>query len=650
MSKKAMSKKSKKHPEREKSRTKVPWTMLLIFVLALAVRLVYLAQISKSPAFQVPIIDSATYDQHARLLLSQGAFPQQFFWQGFFYPFFLAVVYFFTGGSIVAARLIQTVLGSLLCVGVFELGSRFVDRRTGATAGIIAALYGPLVFFDVELLDAGFSAIWALVLIMVVLGAEGGGRPFTSLLFGVFGGLSVITRATFLPFFVAACVWLGLSHRRASAARMGTTRSAEPSGEHGSRADGGDAARAAGESGRRSGGETGRSAPGGAGRAAAAKGIAPHWGRGRVAAAKVGLAVAGFLLVTMPVADLCYRATGDFNFLAEAGPINLFIGNNPEDNRTIMIRPGAEWRELTRMPMVRGAGSDSEDRRVFLRLFFEYVASSPGRYLKGLALKTAQFFSSRELPRNDDLYVARDYSSLLSILVWKAGKFGFPFGLLLPLACIGLVRNYCRMPAPVYLFLVLYPASIIAVFVTGRYRMPIAPVLAIPAAAGLWFLIDLVRAKRHLFAAAVVCVVAAIGAASSIAGPFAVEKYDYRAELHSAVGFELMKEHRTEAAVREFSEALRLDPDFTEAHKYLGIIMSGERRHAEAERHLRAALAQEPDSYLLQYYLGVTLLNLGKKEEAEQLLRQARGGAVFAKEDRLVEEIDRLLRAAAGTR
>jgi 4-amino-4-deoxy-L-arabinose transferase-like glycosyltransferase len=585
----AMPKKQKAPAPKERFRKRIPWIALAIFGLALIVRLVYLGEISRSPAFQVPIVDSATYDQHARLLVAQGTFTQQFFWQGFFYPFFLAAVYFFTGGSMLWARLIQIVLGSLLCIGVYRLGSQMFDRPTGILAGIIAALYGPLIFFDVELLDAGFSAIWALALILLILKAQGGKKTLLSFLVGVCGGLSVITRGTFLPFLIAACLWLIYFWRRASV----------------------------------------------------------PW---RIVAGRVGLAVAGFVLVTMPVAGLCYKATGDFNFLAEAGPINLFIGNNSDSDKTIMIRPGAEWRELTRMPMVKGSQSDSEDRGAFTRLFFDYVRTQPARYCKGLVDKTVQFFSSRELPRNDDLYTARKYSSLFSILAWKAGIFGFPFGVLLPLACVGLARNLKRIPVPLYLFLVLYPAAIIAVFVTGRYRLPMVPILAVPAAAGVWYLVDLLKSRRSLGAAAAIGVTIAIGAASSLAGPFTVERYPYEAEMHSIVGFELMKQNRSAAALEQFSEALRLDPGFGDAHKYVGLIMSRERRHAEAEEHLRKALAQEPDSYLIRYYLGVTLLNLGKREEAASLLRQARSEASGAKEDRLVSEIDKLLSAIAAKR
>jgi 4-amino-4-deoxy-L-arabinose transferase-like glycosyltransferase len=557
-------------------------TALLVFAFALVVRLVYLGEIAKSPTFHVPIIDSASYDQHARLLVEKGVFYQRFFWQGFLYPFFLAVVYFFTGGSILWARLIQILLGSLLCVLVYRLGARLFDRRTGAVAGAIAALYGPLIFYDAELLDTGLSAVWAVVLVLLVLKARDAKGVRTAALVGVCGGLSVVTRATFLPYFVVACGWLLLAWRRRSV-------------------------------------------------------------RLPLVAARGGLMLAGFLVVAMPVAQLCYRATGDFNFLSESGPVNLYIGNNPERDRTIMIRPGSEWRELTRMPTVKGSMSDSEDRDVFTRLFLDYVKAQPADFVKGIVRKTVEFASSRELPRNDDMYVARRYSRLLSALTWKAGAFGFPFGILLPLALVGIVRHAKRIPVPVYGFLLLYPAAIVGVFVSGRYRIPVVPMLAVPAAAGALYCIDLVRAKRLSRAATIAGAVCAVAAATSVAGPFAVEKFNYEAEMHTIVGFELMKQNRMDAALAEFSETLRLDPASGDAHKYVGIIMGQERRHAEAAVHLRAALEQDPDSYLIRYYLGVTLLNLGKREEAIQLLQEARSRAAAAKEEQLLKEIDKLL-------
>jgi len=579
-----MKRKRSPHPSAESTRN--GRIALLIFALAIIVRLAYLGEMSKSPTFQVPIVDSQAYDQHARLLVTEGIFYQRFFWQGFFYPFFLAGVYLFTGGSMLWARCIQILLGSLLCVGVFRLGLRLFDRRSGAVAGMIAALYGPLIFFDAELLDTGFSGIWAVVLVLLVLRLMESMSLPLGLFFGICGGVSVVTRATFLPFLVVVCIWLLAAWRKAGASLR------------------------------------------------------------RLAAGALVM-LAGFLLVALPVAQLCYQATGDFNFLSESGPINLFIGNNPERDRTIMIRPGAEWRELTRMPMVSGSPSDSADRGAFSHLFLDYVRTRPGDFAKGLVEKTVQFFSSRELPRNDDLYVGRKYSKLFSVLTWKAGKFGFPFGLLLGLAIVGIVRYSRRIPVPVYLFLILYPAAVIGVFVSGRYRIPIVPVLAVPAAAGALCAFDSLKQKRWLRLFLIAGGIGAVAAASSIAGPFAVERFDYEAEMHTIVGFELMKQNRTQEALAELSEALRLDPENGDAHKFIGLLMSQERRHAEAAVHLRKALEQAPDSYLIRYYLAMTLLNLGERNEAIRYLEEARSGALAAREEELIKEIDKALGSLA---
>ena len=115
-----------------------------------------------------------------------------------------------------------------------------------------------------------------------------------------------------------------------------------------------------------------------------------------------------------------------------------------------MIRPGAEWRELTRMPMVKGSQSDSEDRDVFTRLFLDYVKTQPADFAKGLVEKTVQFFSSRELPRNDDLYVARRYSTAAFRSDLEGGRDSdFPSGCFCRSRSWGSCGTAKRIPVPV---------------------------------------------------------------------------------------------------------------------------------------------------------------------------------------------------------
>ncbi|MBI4720583.1 MAG: glycosyltransferase family 39 protein, partial [Chitinivibrionia bacterium] len=378
-------------------RLRVP---LAVFVLALAVRLIYLLQASKSPVFLFPLVDSSSYDGAAWQLVSQGTMHVQFFWQAFFYPMFLAVVYEIAGHSIITVKLIQAVLGSAVCVLVYLLGMRVFGRRTAITAAVVTALYGPLVFFDGELLAAGWASLWAVSLILLFLGARRGRSPWIFLLLGICGGMSIITHATFLPFFAAACVWLAVVMRR---------------------------------------GARGPRNAGGGPRKPIARGP-------RNVVFSGAVVLTGFLLVVIPVSIQSYRVTGIFSPLAETGPLNLYIGNNADRSEIMAIRPGGEWEDVMLMPVREGLRTKREAQQYFLRRVVNYIAERPGRFATGLARKTVHFFSTRELPNNTDEYSNRAYSPLYAALTWKARNFGFPFGALLPFAVLGMIR--CRRSIP----------------------------------------------------------------------------------------------------------------------------------------------------------------------------------------------------------
>jgi 4-amino-4-deoxy-L-arabinose transferase-like glycosyltransferase len=101
------------------------------------------------------------------------------------------------------------------CVLVYLLGGRVFDRRTGVLAAFLAALYGPLIFFEGELLATGWAAFWAVGLILLFLRAEQRRRSSSYFAVGVCGALAILTRPTFLLFFAAACSWLAFSQYRA---------------------------------------------------------------------------------------------------------------------------------------------------------------------------------------------------------------------------------------------------------------------------------------------------------------------------------------------------------------------------------------------------------------------------------------------------
>ncbi|MBD3178245.1 MAG: hypothetical protein GF417_00855, partial [Candidatus Latescibacteria bacterium] len=452
-------------------RVSTPGLFIIVFTAALAFRLIFLAGISRSPVFGIAIIDEQTYSEHALKLLETGNIREGFFWQSPFYPFFLTAVYSVLGRSIVGVKIIQLIIGSLTSGMVFLLGQRIFGRKAGVAAAVITILCGPLLFFETKLLATSWASFWAVSLLLLILRAERSSRIPDLALVGICCGLAAVTRANLILFIIPALLWLAVTIFRS--------------------------------------------------------GISPVR-----AAAGTGVILAALLAVLIPVSALSYMTNDNFSPLPQSGSLNLYLGNNPNTDRTLMIRPGMEWKDLIREPTLHGARTNSESREYFARLFREYVVSRPIGYLTGLFSKTAQFFNSREMPRNIDPYTEREFSRLYSLLIWKVGGFGFPFGVIIILAVLGIIRFGSRIPVPVSLFLVFYPLSVILVFVASRYRVPYIPVLAVPAAAGLASLPGMIRESTPRRLAGTIGLIAALALAVSAPGPFAVEKHDYRSEMY----------------------------------------------------------------------------------------------------------------------
>lgn len=201
--------------EYTKSRNKRSFLVAcIIFSLALTIRLIYLCESSANPTFEVPIVDSKSYDETARAFVEGQGLVSNFFWQPFFYQFFLSVVYLFSGCSIIAAKVIQMLLGSLTCAPTYKLAEKTFGGPTAIIAGLITAFYGPMFFYESELLATVLETFWVIVIILFFLKAKEQDKGWHWFFLGLCGALGIITRPTLLPFFFAGCIWLRLRVRR----------------------------------------------------------------------------------------------------------------------------------------------------------------------------------------------------------------------------------------------------------------------------------------------------------------------------------------------------------------------------------------------------------------------------------------------------
>jgi tetratricopeptide (TPR) repeat protein len=192
---------------------------LIIFGVALLLRLIVMGQLSDVTLFAHPQLDSLEYLEWAHHLDGWPNPPLH----GPGYPFFLGVL-LAIDDSLTFVRVIQSILGALGCVLVASASGRFFGRMPALVTGSILALYGPLIFIDTSIAaESLLLFVMACILAMTPApssqqaGATREQAVVTGLLIGVATIIrptslvllpiyAVIHRRRALPFIVAALI------------------------------------------------------------------------------------------------------------------------------------------------------------------------------------------------------------------------------------------------------------------------------------------------------------------------------------------------------------------------------------------------------------------------------------------------------------
>ena len=97
---------------------------------------------------------------------------------------------------------------------------------------------------------------------------------------------------------------------------------------------------------------------------------------------------------------------------------------------------------------------------------------------------------------------------------------------------------------------------------------------------------------------------------------------DY-AEAHNNLGYALLVTGRTSAAIEQCREALRIDPTYAHAHNNLGNALAQTGRASEAIEHYKQTLRINPNSADAHSNLGAALAQMGRISEAIEELKAA---------------------------
>ena len=278
---------------------------------------------------------------------------------------------------------------------------------------------------------------------------------------------------------------------------------------------------------------------------------------------------------------------GEFVPISSNAGINLYIGNNPDYDRTVGIRPDRVWLEFTKEPFAHGVTTQSGASSYWMGRVARWVADDPAAFAALQLRKLRLFLGGDEIYRNQAIYPARRDSPLLAVLLWKIPGLAFPFGLLAPLGIVGMAVSFKRAPL-LALTTVLYAVAVLAFFVVARYRAPLVPYLAIFATAGvLWFRgASLPRRAGALAALVALLLLSNIGQ-----GPMASQM---NADAEYNLGEQLHNEGKLDEAESHYRNAVRQRPDFLEAWVNLGVLESVRGRYDEGSRALEEAVRIDP--------------------------------------------------------
>jgi 4-amino-4-deoxy-L-arabinose transferase-like glycosyltransferase len=179
-----------------------------LFLLALTLRLVWIAYVDPSPR-DGRFDDTTWYDGSAQTIADGQGYiyfdrkPTAAWPVG--YPAFLAAIYRVTDDSVLSAKIANAFLGALTVLGVYALGARVFGRRAGWTAALVLAFFPNQVFFATLIMSEILSAFLLLMVLLAVLYLtldRDRARWWGAAVVGLLIGLTAMVRGEFLLFFL----------------------------------------------------------------------------------------------------------------------------------------------------------------------------------------------------------------------------------------------------------------------------------------------------------------------------------------------------------------------------------------------------------------------------------------------------------------
>ncbi|MBI4522604.1 MAG: glycosyltransferase family 39 protein [Deltaproteobacteria bacterium] len=431
--------------------------------LAAVLRVAHILSLMRVPVFDVLILDSWMYDEWAKRIASGDWLGgQRAFYMDPLYPYFLAVLYWLFGRELLLVRVVQAVFGVGTCALVAALGRGVASRTVGNIAALLLAVCRPAIFQEGEIEKTALGMFLVTAAIFLAL-RKSLGSTFAA---GAIMGLAALVRGNLLIFGPLGTAYYLFRSGPGPSPRPYTRLTAYP-------------------------------------------------------AVSALVFFGGFLVVVAPVTWRNYYVSGDWVITTSGAGANFYTGNNSTNRSGAFepvpfVRPHPAFEEED----FRAAAEQRLGRRLrasevsayWFRQAWVHLHDHPGFALTVVARKAMLFWSDFEMPDGWDMYLLARYSLVLAL---------FPIGMgwLLPLAIVGATVGFRKSPEVRLLvgYIVTYSATVIAFFIFSRYRIYVFPALAVLAALGLRWIIEVIL-SHDLQKCVAAALIAAIAGALSFFG------------------------------------------------------------------------------------------------------------------------------------
>lgn len=532
---------------------------LAIFLLALALRVLYFAQSAENPLLYFPVLDETYYIELGRAIAAGSWIGEErVFFMDPLYGYLLGGLFRLFGENLTTIRLLQIVLDALNTTLIYLLGVRLWTRSAGLAAALIYALYKVAFFYTLLILKTTLAVTLSLVYVLVLLQALEGARPLRWFLLGLLAGAMVFLRANFLllvPLSALYLLWAGRGRLR----------------------------------------EGGR---------------------------QLALYLAGVALLLSAGALRNYLVSGEAVLLSSQAGRLLYCSNNPENltgryNVPSFSRPHPEKSEgdfhreaERRLGRALTAGQASAYwRKEALR----FLAGDPKSLFLLLGNKLKGTIADHEIPVNHSFCA---YAAFTRVGRWPLPTFALVLALGLPGLALGILRR--REVAVVFIPLGTVLATVLLFYTSSRFRMPAVPFLVLGSGISLSALQEWFKTGRRGGALGLLLLSALLYTLSVAASqPVRTGAKDFY--LSKAY----WSAQRYEEARAVASRGARDFPDQARFEVLLGMIALSEGRLTEAAAHNRRALALDPGNADAYHNLGILHLCEARPAEALKAVEKA---------------------------